>query len=120
MTGVTPIYIDAWDAMAVPYDDHLVAVEAAHAAGMREALADFLTSVDEDDPVYLRGHSVGLRDGIEAGRTMAAHDVKQLGVWAVNPDSFIRLTDGTRLVRLNDAVKAARGEEPTQFLRAIL
>lgn len=107
---VKPIYVDAWDGMAVPYGDHVVAVRAAHAAGMREALADFLTSIDEDDPVYLRGHSVGVRDGIQIGRVMAACDIEQLGVWAVNPNSYIRLTDGTRLVRLNDAVKAARGD----------
>lgn len=63
---VKPIYVDAWDGMAVPYGDHVVAVEAAHAAGMREALADFLTSIDDDDPVYLRGRADALTEAREA------------------------------------------------------
>lgn len=64
------------DGGLVRYADHLVAVEVAHSAGMREALADFLTSIDEDDPVYMRGHSVGIHDGIEAGRTEALREAR--------------------------------------------
>lgn len=95
---VKPIYVDAWDGMAVPYDDHVVAVEAAHAAGMREALADFLTSIDEDDPVYLRG------------RADAARDVAALGMWSLNSESFISVAFGIRLVPLDKAITAARGD----------
>lgn len=43
--------------------------DVGHAAGMREALADFLTSIDEDDPVYLRGYAAALdaaRDAVVA------------------------------------------------------
>jgi len=64
------------DGGLVRYADHLVAVEVAHSAGMREALADFLTSIDEDDPVYMRGHSVGIHDGIEAGRAEALREAR--------------------------------------------
>lgn len=40
--------------------------DIGHAAGMRMALADFLTSIDDDDPVYRRGRADALAAAREA------------------------------------------------------
>ena len=59
--------------------------DVGHAAGMREALADFLTSIDEDDPVYLRGYAAALdaaRDAVAA--TFIYRDCKAVALAAID------------------------------------